>query len=67
MKFGTLTGDGGLVKSHPARGAWIEMMRRIRSWKSEWSHPARGAWIEIDYGSDVDNCPKVAPRKGCVD
>ena len=36
------------MKSHPARGAWIEM-QTIRYGQNllEMSHPARGAWIEI--------------------
>ena len=51
-----------LEKSHPARGAWIEIVwYEDMSESAEKSHPARGAWIETTllYG--------VAPRKGCVD
>ena len=36
-------------KSHPTRGAWIEMGRK--SSPANWyktSHPTRGAWIEIE-------------------
>ena len=37
------------AKSHPSRGAWIEMyMSRNSGWIS-WSHPSRGAWIEIVF------------------
>ena len=33
--------------SHPARGAWIEMVKMEPYYKFSASHPARGAWIEI--------------------
>ena len=32
--------------SHPARGAWIEMVSSLCFLLSFTSHPARGAWIE---------------------
>ena len=36
------------IKSHPSRGAWIEIFRKtIDNRISIWSHPSRGAWIEI--------------------
>ena len=34
-------------KSHPARGAWIEILQSRTKWQILASHPARGAWIEI--------------------
>ena len=36
------------MKSHPARGAWIEITvpMRVFACRQE-SHPARGAWIEM--------------------
>ena len=34
-------------KSHPARGAWIEMALTTNMLAEIRSHPARGAWIEI--------------------
>ena len=35
-------------KSHPARGAWIEIQEEnTMAYNNEQSHPARGAWIEI--------------------
>ena len=38
-------------KSHPARGAWIEIVLEPVVSNSAKSHPARGAWIEITkYG-----------------
>ena len=33
--------------SHPARGAWIEIMTMNLVALDKASHPARGAWIEI--------------------
>ena len=33
--------------SHPARGAWIEMLIASAIAPINVSHPARGAWIEI--------------------
>ena len=33
--------------SHPARGAWIEMVYASNLDVQTSSHPARGAWIEI--------------------
>mgnify|MGYP001657050476 CR=1 FL=1 len=34
--------------SHPARGAWIEMLMTCVAVATLPSHPARGAWIEIE-------------------
>ena len=34
-------------RSHPSRGAWIEMMLSCNVTSKRWSHPSRGAWIEI--------------------
>ena len=34
-------------KSHPVRGAWIEMFRLFLLHRRISSHPVRGAWIEI--------------------
>ena len=35
------------LKSHPARGAWIEIPTFTDPLIESESHPARGAWIEI--------------------
>ena len=54
--------------SHPARGAWIEILTVFTIHHGALSsHPARGAWIEIDVllVNFVDDT--VAPREGCVD
>ena len=34
-------------RSHPARGAWIEIVWLFTMPPDNASHPARGAWIEI--------------------
>ena len=36
-----------VTKSHPARGAWIEILFKALVLTLCLSHPARGAWIEI--------------------
>ena len=35
------------MRSHPARGAWIEIPDNMSYYDMIMSHPARGAWIEI--------------------
>ena len=40
---------GAYNKSHPARGAWIEIsVSALKSASGTPSHPAWGAWIEIE-------------------
>ena len=56
-----------LMKSHPARGAWIEIDKALMQYDGTESHPARGAWIEINTGAWLWMRMVVAPRKGCVD
>ena len=54
-------------RSHPSRGAWIEIECAQRGTGRRPSHPSRGAWIEI---LDLYNCwgaNVVAPLTGCVD
>ena len=53
--------------SHPARGAWIEIIIQKTIPAKTVSHPARGAWIEIGMPLVDTYLIKVAPRKGCVD
>ena len=36
-----------IVKSHPPRGAWIEITMPDSSCARVRSHPPRGAWIEM--------------------
>ena len=54
-------------RSHPARGAWIEIVLLRIQTCCAWSHPARGAWIEIVWLDVRIDVAFVAPRKGCVD
>ena len=54
-------------KSHPARGAWIEIGDKPITHMATQSHPARGAWIEMWREASRDLKMRVAPRKGCVD
>ena len=35
-------------RSHPVRGAWIEIQKFVAKCPESVSHPVRGAWIEID-------------------
>ena len=54
-------------RSHPARGAWIEMATSAQTAQTAASHPARGAWIEMAAALQTETANRVAPRKGCVD
>ena len=55
-------------KSHPARGAWIEISHTFcPAILGAPSHPARGAWIEMLLLLMERQILQVAPRKGCVD
>ena len=54
--------------SHPARGAWIEILFcAVLRIEVVMSHPARGAWIEITTSVSESARFTVAPREGCVD
>ena len=67
MKFKDQDDRGGFFKSHPTRGAWIEMLFAYLCGFLLESHPTRGAWIEIVIAGVVANCISVAPHAGCVD
>ena len=54
-------------RSHPARGAGIEIESLSDTFLRLPSHPARGAWIEITSRYCKNTLYIVAPRKGCVD
>ena len=55
------------LRSLPARGAWIEIMKEKVIDQTAASLPARGAWIEIQIFEQQDDAFKVAPRTGSVD
>ena len=57
----------GVLKSHPAWGARIEMRRLLVLSETMPSHPAWGARIEMSICSEVLKMSKVAPRMGCAD
>ena len=45
-----------IARSHPARGAWIEIPRSAICFPTPTpSHPSRGAWIEIGFLEDDKN------------
>ena len=55
-------------KSHPVRGAWIEIRKGMLPKElRDTSHPVRGAWIEMIRKRAMMNLSHVASRKGCVD
>ena len=55
-------------KSHPPRGAWIEIcLSHQRREAIPASHPTRGAWIEIERVKHFAALRTVAPHPGCVD
>ena len=56
------------LRSHPVRGAWIEIWYYNVKKEIDKSHPVRGAWIEIQPMRGLaEREIKVASRKGCVD
>ena len=55
-------GDFDTDRSHPARGAWIEISANALLGFGLKSHPARGAWIEIYYSQAIGQPQDVAPR-----
>ena len=44
---------GHANRSHPSRGAWIEMLDGELTDEMEESHPSRGAWIEINNSTSI--------------
>ena len=67
MKFRARPETIKLVRSLPARGAWIEIGNNGQTKYYGLSLPARGAWIEIDYNAAHMPVAAVAPREGSVD
>ena len=56
-----------MSKSHPSRGAWIEIRETNRTTSRYESHPSRGAWIEMMLMVEQFDAALVAPLTGCVD
>ena len=50
--------------SHPARGAWIEIVKYMPAPPFPASHPARGAWIEIRTPNCCTMRPLSHPARG---
>ena len=67
MKFSDASALSCSSRSHPARGAWIEIPCPVKDTSATRSHPARGAWIEMLLADGGKERLLVAPRKGCVD
>ena len=67
MKFRSDNANADIIWSHPAWGAWIEILRVAGMASLKSSHPAWGAWIEIQRVCAIPSWSSVAPRMGCVD
>ena len=64
MKFSTAPWAIVRPASHPARGAWIEIIQSQLGPTGRSSHPARGAWIEIACAYQEDGTIKSHPARG---
>ena len=64
MKFAGRAAGKARLLSHPARGAWIEILAVLISVARAASHPARGAWIEILAGRTKTNMEQSHPARG---
>ena len=68
MKFPLWVLGGRQNRSHPSRGAWIEIpTQNVFADRYAASHPSRGAWIEISLSRAITAIDGVAPLTGCVD
>ena len=71
MKYVLLVHPKHLEKSHPVRGAWIEIPPMTASPSWAWSHPSRDAWIETPSGSALSashahrGCWRLRRRTRC--
>ena len=52
------------MRSHPSRGAWIEISHSTVTVLKTLSHPSRGAWIEIKIKESSIHAPKSHPSRG---
>ena len=51
------------VRSHPSRGAWIEIAIMPCEIAPNQSHPSRGAWIEMPTGAKPSRtCERRTPH-----
>ena len=64
MKFKCTRDWGGIMESHPVRGAWIEIESYIIDDFKHRSHPVRGAWIEISVWMGVSTSSSSHPVRG---
>ena len=66
LKFFYCNQRHGQGLSHPARGAWIEILLDMKDHaRSRLSHPARGAWIEIPRRQTARTaCARSHPARG---
>ena len=57
------------AKSHPSRGAWIEMEKGIMAGRDADAvrTPRGGRGLKLAFGDVVGQLPAVAPLAGCVD
>ena len=49
LKFIGISDYEYALRSHPSRGAWIEISEPCKEVSCTSSHPSRGAWIEIRW------------------
>ena len=64
MKFRGVGAPTSSGKSHPARGAWIEIFCVASVAFAAKSHPARGAWIEMSAMSTRGQDEESHPARG---
>ena len=57
-----------LSKSHPSRGAWIEIDKLVEGIKSEWGRTPRGVrGLKLVAIIEAAAAREVAPLAGCGD
>ena len=64
MKFPEAQQEQKRKASHPARGAWIEIVIVGAREPEPLSHPARGAWIEMGKWTWPRSQPESHPARG---
>ena len=53
-----------IARSHPSRGAWIEIVSNQMFADLYVSHPSRGAWIEIPASCAMSRSAESHPSRG---